>query len=805
MTGSTISNTVATTVTLGSATYPSPLIVTAAGKIAPIAVPPNFTGLVNGYNGVIGITGGLSLINDGSIFGGAPLAGQSSRHGVPATNGGNGGIAVDLAGGGNLENAGTIMGSAGGAGGYDKYSLNSGSGGAGGVGVVFGGGGSITNSGSIIGGAGGAGGSAAKNLFSSVGAGGAGGDGIVLTAQDTLTNSGVIAAGRGGAGGQSEYGTALAGSAGGTGVVLNGGSVLNTGTLIGGAGGLGAVTRNGGNGGAGGAGVDIIAGVFTNGSTGSLSGGAGGGGGNTSFNGSGGAAGAGGDGVVITGGTLINQGTIAGGRFAYGGGGHYGNGPASNPGYGVYINGGTVIDTGFISNGFGLVSHAVTFGAVAGTLEVGAGARFSGAVLAKAGVADVLEFGVGASVSDIGYYGHITGFTNLSFATGASASAAGMVSSFDAKQTIAGFALGDTLVLDGFAANPTDVTYVAGTGLELTAGGTPITLDITGDHLSTDFVVATASGDTTITMHMPCFVAGTRILTTKGEIAVEHLSPGDAIVLVSGETAPLVWLGHRRIDLTRHHRPEQVRPILIEAGAITGGIPARDLLVSPDHALYLEGHLIPAKALINGATIRQVDLRTVTYYHVELPAHAVLYAEGTPAESYLETGNRGAFENGGVPVELHPDFAQSLREARSYAPFVTAGRIVERVRRRLLARTGIITTSDPRLAIRRRADGAAIIESRSAIPGHITHDPRDCRRLGIKVATLTIDGATLPLGHTALTKGWHKPEADGRWTDGAGVIPASLLSDSSEIAVTLAATLAYPLVGSAAQPRHSAR
>ncbi|MCW8308356.1 Hint domain-containing protein [Acidiphilium sp. PA] len=303
----------------------------------------------------------------------------------------------------------------------------------------------------------------------------------------------------------------------------------------------------------------------------------------------------------------------------------------------------------------------------------------------------------------------------------------------------------------------------------------------------------------------PCFVAGTRILTARGEVAVEHLRAGDALVLADGQTAPLVWLGHRRIDLRRHAHRDRDLPVLIEAGAIADGMPRRDLMLSPDHALYLEGHLIPAKVLINGVTIRQVALDAVMYYHVELPVHAVVQAEGVPAESLRKTPTRAGFDNADGPLVLHPAFAPTRREMEGCAPVAVSGRIVERVRRRLLARTGIITTSDPRLVIRRRADGAAIIESRSAIPGHITHDPRDCRRLGIKVATLTIDGATLPLGHTALTKGWHKPEADGRWTDGAGVIPASLLSDSSEIAVTLAATLAYPLVGSAAQPRHSAR
>jgi hypothetical protein len=284
----------------------------------------------------------------------------------------------------------------------------------------------------------------------------------------------------------------------------------------------------------------------------------------------------------------------------------------------------------------------------------------------------------------------------------------------------------------------------------------------------------------------PCFTEGTRILTMRGEVAVEHLSSGDAIVLTNGEIARLMWLGYRRIDLARHRHPEQMRPVLIEAGAIAKGVPARDLLVSPDLTLHFEDLLIPAARLINGFTIRQVALETVTYYHVELPVHTVLYAEQTATGSYCEPGNRGAF-------------------AKSGAPFAMSGPLVERVRRRLLARAAITTTSDPAMIIHRRADGAALIESRSAIPGHITQDPRDRRRLGIKIATLTIDGVAIPLDRNELTEGWHDPEPDGRWTDGAALIPAALLAGLSTIEVSVAATMLYPLDRATARPRHRLR
>jgi len=181
-----------------------------------------------------------------------------------------------------------------------------------------------------------------------------------------------------------------------------------------------------------------------------------------------------------------------------------------------------------------------------------------------------------------------------------------------------------------------------------------------------------------------CFAAGTRIAIEQGEATVEQLREGDLVLTVDGALVPVVWIGHRRVDCRRHPRPEAVWPVRVAAGAFGPARPQRDLLLSPDHGLYFDSGkapvLIPVRYLVNGSTIARITVDEVTYYHVELPRHDVLLAEGLPAESYLDTGDRGNFVNGGVSVTLHPDFATLVWEGRGCAPLVVTGPEVDAAR-----------------------------------------------------------------------------------------------------------------------------
>jgi len=198
-------------------------------------------------------------------------------------------------------------------------------------------------------------------------------------------------------------------------------------------------------------------------------------------------------------------------------------------------------------------------------------------------------------------------------------------------------------------------------------------------------------GGTGETVQTPCFAAGTRVMTARGEVPVEALRAGDLVVTLGRRGAwlrPVRWIGRRRVDGRRHPRPEAVLPVRIRAGALGPGTPHRDLRVSPDHALFLDGVLVPAAALVDGETILQEAAGgPVTYYHVELDAHDLLLAEGAPAESWLDCGNRHQFDNAGVVVALHARFeadrASAERCAELALPGTPAlGRVLERLARR---------------------------------------------------------------------------------------------------------------------------
>ena len=107
---------------------------------------------------------------------------------------------------------------------------------------------------------------------------------------------------------------------------------------------------------------------------------------------------------------------------------------------------------------------------------------------------------------------------------------------------IGGFNIGDTIDLTDFAA--TSVAFASNQLVLTDDGGATETLNITGGFQTSDFRIPTDDISTDITVTATCYAAGTRIRTTRGEVAVEHLREGDIVLTVSGRTQPISWIGH---------------------------------------------------------------------------------------------------------------------------------------------------------------------------------------------------------------------------------------------------------------------
>jgi hypothetical protein len=197
-----------------------------------------------------------------------------------------------------------------------------------------------------------------------------------------------------------------------------------------------------------------------------------------------------------------------------------------------------------------------------------------------------------------------------------------------------------------------------------------------------------------------CFLPGTLITTLTGETAVEALQPGAMVVTADGAPEPVLWVGRRRVRLAGRPDAAEMAPIRIAAGALAAGVPRRDLLVSPDHCLFLDGALVPARLLVNGTTITsETGHAEVTWFHVELPRHAVLLAEGAPAESWLDCGNRAWFANAPVAaldVKGNLDTAGTGWDAtRACAPVLHGGERLAAIRASIAMRAEDMMSQRP--------------------------------------------------------------------------------------------------------------
>jgi hypothetical protein len=143
-----------------------------------------------------------------------------------------------------------------------------------------------------------------------------------------------------------------------------------------------------------------------------------------------------------------------------------------------------------------------------------------------------------------------------------------------------------------------------------------------------------------------CFAPGTRLATPEGLRLIEHLRPGDRVLTRDNGPQAVMWMGHRRMSGARLYAMPHLRPIRFRAGAVGMDEPDQDLIVSPQHRMLIRGPnaralfnveevLVEAADLVNDRTILiDRSLREVTYVHVLLERHNVIWANGLQTESF---------------------------------------------------------------------------------------------------------------------------------------------------------------------------
>ncbi len=325
-----------------------------------------------------------------------------------------------------------------------------------------------------------------------------------------------------------------------------------------------------------------------------------------------------------------------------------------------------------------------------------------------------------------------------------------------------------------------------------------------------------ANGGTSVSYNYAvpvCYVSGTRIATVDGEESVDDLTVGDMVLTrqdAGWKGAPLCWVGKTTVNLNRHPNPETAAPIRITAHAFAPNVPHRDLLVSPDHAVLMDGVLMQAQALVNGATIRrEPPVGTVTYFHLEVEQHSLLLAEGLPAESYLDTGNRGWFDHAAGVRPLFPDYAgQRNWTDHACLPLVLTGAEIEAAHSWLVQRAiglGHRRTTDPGLRViadnrdlTLLPNGAGAwriivpalttsirLVSRSFVPDDADPTANDRRRLGVAISRTSHLGQSL--SGSAFGPGWHAEERAWRWTNGDAVVNLPLQQGPSLLVLSIEA------------------
>ena len=491
----------------------------------------------------------------------------------------------------------------------------------------------------------------------------------------------------------------------------------------------------------------------------------------------------------------------------------------------VTLQGGGLIDAGTVTiggagfvtiAGSGLTASALSTnsGTIQGFGTLHAAWTNSGTVTASGGTLLLTgaENGTGsdtiANGATLEEGGTVGAGQTVSFVAGATASALQLdqLASHSQNFGLINWQDGDSPILN---------TGLTVTGAAMINGNTLAVQTSAGEYDFAGVTVAAGSSPVfttgTNSVTLICFRAGTLIDTPAGQVPVQAVKAGDMVLTAHNGPRKVTWVGQGKVLATRGRR-SAATPVIVRKGALADNIPARDLHITKAHALFIDGVLIPVEFLVNHRTIVWDDhAQEVELYHIELESHDLLIANGAPAESYRDDGNRWLFHNANSGWHLPPQ--------EPCAPILTGGSIVDNIWKRLLTRAGARKlppmTDDAGLHL--LVDGVRLspaevagdrwvffipgqpqtirILSREAVPAELGIS-RDSRSLGVAMRKIEwhrgLQYRAIAANDPRLTDGFHgyEPNDDVRWTNGDAALPADLLPENAHGALKLVLTLA---------------
>lgn len=326
-----------------------------------------------------------------------------------------------------------------------------------------------------------------------------------------------------------------------------------------------------------------------------------------------------------------------------------------------------------------------------------------------------------------------------------------------------------------------------------------------------------------------CFLPGSLIETTSGQVAVENLEIGDFVRVFGDQNDTVrmvVWTGQKTVLAS-----ENGFPVRIKAHAFAENEPATDLLLTGEHCLCFNNAFIPARMLVNGKSITQeTQWDSYQVHHIELSRHSIIRANNLLCESYLDTGTRHSFVDVTKPDQNVAVFFPGIKtwEIDAALPLRTSRNFIEPIFKKLSARADklgfdaepkspisvieadLAIVTDKGITIRpTRVAGRTYtfllppdtsfldIVSRTGRPSELIGPFIDDRRdLGVLVGkivqfcprkTVTLDA------HLFEDKclGWHDIETPSyRWTSGRGrvALASPAIADYSVLSLEIAAT-----------------